>query len=309
MVSKIQVGGLKFPTPPSPRYVNTHTVIYGDACAFLFSRENGGIFIVWSQEGFVIICQMNVNCLPEIEGISFSEMGGGGGVQVMGNKHRYSLSLWGGGEAKISVEWGYHVENDVSNECILELVLAHGLRHLQVGRNTVIRAFWKKAAIGHVLPNIQSCNSKFEISLSSNFIKIESIGLDNFLKQQKWCKLIFSCISLPWKLCGKEGCPQITIQLIFNLYTIPGGPIKRNSRYSRFSGLCSDQQLSFSPCWIGASFPHYNNTKIIKFGWEHFILWVISYGLSFSGFADFQSSEARLMTNKWQIPKWQSIRN
>ena len=36
-----------------------------------------------------------------------------------------------------------------------------------------------------------------------------------------------------------------------------------------------------------ASFPHYNNTKIIKFGWELFILWVISYGLSFSGFARF----------------------
>ena len=33
------------------------------------------------------------------------------------------------------------------------------------------------------------------------------------------------------------------------------------------------------------SFPHYNNTKIIKFGWKLFILWVISYGLSFSGFA------------------------
>ena len=36
-----------------------------------------------------------------------------------------------------------------------------------------------------------------------------------------------------------------------------------------------------------AFFPHYNNTKIIKFGWELFILWVISYGLSFSGFARF----------------------
>ena len=33
------------------------------------------------------------------------------------------------------------------------------------------------------------------------------------------------------------------------------------------------------------SFPDYNNTKIIKFGWKLFILWVISYGLSFSGFA------------------------
>ena len=43
----------------------------------------------------------------------------------------------------------------------------------------------------------------------------------------------------------------------------------------------------FSPCWIEHFFPHYNNTKIIKFGWELFILWVISYGLSFSGFARF----------------------
>ena len=36
-----------------------------------------------------------------------------------------------------------------------------------------------------------------------------------------------------------------------------------------------------------AFFFHYNNIKIIKFGWELFFLWVISYGLSFSGFARF----------------------
>ena len=54
-----------------------------------------------------------------------------------------------------------------------------------------------------------------------------------------------------------------------------------------FSGICSDQQLSFFTLLDRASFPHYNNTKIIKFGWELFILWVISYGLSFSGFTRF----------------------
>ena len=54
-----------------------------------------------------------------------------------------------------------------------------------------------------------------------------------------------------------------------------------------FSGLCSEQQLSFFTLLDRASFPHYNNTKIIKFGWELFILWVLSYGLSFSGFARF----------------------
>ena len=61
--------------------------------------------------------------------------------------------------------------------------------------------------------------------------------------------------------------------------------IKRNSRF--FRTLLSDQQLSFFTLLDRASFPHYNNTKIIKFGWELFILWVISYGLSFSGFARF----------------------
>ena len=68
---------------------------------------------------------------------------------------------------------------------------------------------------------------------------------------------------------------------------IPGGPKKRNSQYSRFSDLCSIQQLYFFTLLDRASFSHYNNTKIIKFGWESFILWVISYGLSFSGFARF----------------------
>ena len=54
-----------------------------------------------------------------------------------------------------------------------------------------------------------------------------------------------------------------------------------------FSGLCSDQQLCFFTLLDRASFSQYNNTKIIKFGWELFILWVISYGLSFWGFARF----------------------
>ena len=64
---------------------------------------------------------------------------------------------------------------------------------------------------------------------------------------------------------------------------IPGGPKK--TEQSIFLGLCSDQQLSFFTLLDRVYFPHYNNTKIIKFGWELFILWVITYGLSFSGFA------------------------
>ena len=77
------------------------------------------------------------------------------------------------------------------------------------------------------------------------------------------------------------------------------GPLKSPGSYTgwpnkngtvdtvEFSGLYSDQQLSFFTLLDRASFFHYNNTKIIKFGWELFILWVISYGLSFSGFARF----------------------
>ena len=65
--------------------------------------------------------------------------------------------------------------------------------------------------------------------------------------------------------------------------TIPGWP--KNNGTVDFLGLCSDQQLSFFTLLDRTSFLHYNNTKIIKFGWKLFILWVISYGLSFSGFA------------------------
>ena len=71
------------------------------------------------------------------------------------------------------------------------------------------------------------------------------------------------------------------------LYTYPGGPKNGTVDTVDFSGLCSDQQLYFITLLDRASFPHYMNTKIIKFGWELFILWVISYGLSFLGFARF----------------------
>ena len=59
------------------------------------------------------------------------------------------------------------------------------------------------------------------------------------------------------------------------------------------SGLALINNYLFSPCWI-EYFPHYYHTKIIKFDWELFNLWVISYGLSFSGFARFSEFRARL---------------
>ena len=93
------------------------------------------------------------------------------------------------------------------------------------------------------------------------------------------------------KCYGKEGTmsePSLgnrTWKLTFD-WIIPGGPKKHGTVDTvNLSGLCSDQQLFLFTLMDRASFRHYNNTKIIKFVWELFILWVISYGLSFSGFA------------------------
>ena len=55
------------------------------------------------------------------------------------------------------------------------------------------------------------------------------------------------------------------------LYRVPP-PKKKHTQNKQtngtidFSGLCSDQQLSFFTLLDRASFPHCNNTKIIKFG-------------------------------------------
>ena len=57
-------------------------------------------------------------------------------------------------------------------------------------------------------PKIQSCNTKFwAIQSSAPLSKLKWIGLDNFLKWQKWCKWVFHGF-IALKLCGKEGCPQ-----------------------------------------------------------------------------------------------------
>ena len=70
--------------------------------------------------------------------------------------------------------------------------------------------------------------------------------------------------------------------------TIPGGPEKtEQSIQSIFQDFALINSYLFFTLLDRASFFHHNNTKIIKFGWELFILWVISYGLSFSRFARF----------------------
>ena len=83
----------------------------------------------------------------------------------------------------------------------------------------------------------------------------------------------------------KENNKKICNTFDHNFKNIPVYRVaQKNLEQAIFLGLCSDQQLSFFTSLDRASFLHYNNTKIIKFGWELFILWVISYGLSFSGF-------------------------
>ena len=92
---------------------------------------------------------------------------------------------------------------------------------------------------------------------------------------------------------------------------IPGGQKKKTEQSIFFLGLCSNQQLSFYTLLDRASFSHshYNNTKIIKFGWI-FFLWVISYGLSFSRFAiSLSLIVPRNSGNRANPEKWQSIRN
>ena len=89
--------------------------------------------------------------------------------------------------------------------------------------------------------------------------------------------------------------------LLSSTFKYTGWPRKNGTVNTvAFSGLCSDQLLFFSPCWIEHLASHYINTKIIKFGWELFILWVISYGLSSSGFARFSwisKHDDKLMAN------------
>ena len=76
-----------------------------------------------------------------------------------------------------------------------------------------------------------------------------------------------------------------------------------------FSGLCSDQQLSLFTLLDRASFSHYINTKIIKFDWELFILWVnFLWTVIFGICSIFLSFEVRWHING-KSRKWLSVRN
>ena len=65
-----------------------------------------------------------------------------------------------------------------------------------------------------------------------------------------------------WRLVKVQRQPFWLLLLL--LYRVA----PQKTEQSIFLGLCSDQQLSFYTLLDIASFPHYNNTKIIKLGWE-----------------------------------------
>ena len=85
-----------------------------------------------------------------------------------------------------------------------------------------------------------------------------------------------------WEVYQRFVCR--TLHYCYASYIYRVAQTKRNSRF--FRTLLWSTVIFFT-LLDRASFPHYNNTKIIQFDWELFILWAISYGLSFSGFARF----------------------
>ena len=63
------------------------------------------------------------------------------------------------------------------------------------------------------------------------------------------------------------GAQVTAIRAGFRLICIPGGPKKtEQSIQSIFQDFALINSYLCSPCWIEHLFPHYNNTKIIKFG-------------------------------------------
>ena len=130
-----------------------------------------------------------------------------------------------------------------------------------------------------------------------HILSVTSPGVCHLHINEKWVIMVIG--PFPFTSVGEESIVRMWRSLSFSsctktcdltkyaLYRVPPPPKKKKQQHGTvdFFALCSDQMLSFFTLLDRASFPHYNNTNIIKFGWELFILWVISYGLSFSGFA------------------------
>ena len=111
-------------------------------------------------------------------------------------------------------------------------------------------------------------------------VAVFTIGFDNIVCIKDF---FFFYLSIFLSICLLHNVHYLQIYLIYlsiHLYT--GWPSKNGT--VDFLGLCSDEQLSFFTLLDRASFPHYNNTTIIKFGWELFyfmsnVLWTVIFGI------------------------------
>ena len=88
--------------------------------------------------------------------------------------------------------------------------------------------------------------------------------------------------------------------VMYSVPIIPGAlppPPKKSKQNNTFdfSDIALISSYLFYTLLNRTSFPDYN-TKLIKFGWEQLISWVIFYGLSFSGFARF-----KVPTHLWPV--------
>ena len=108
-----------------------------------------------------------------------------------------------------------------------------------------------------------------------------------FKRSTKWSiKFCLKWFSFRSSMMINKFCNVFFAQVAWHLSSPYTGWPKKH-RNSRFLGLYSDQQLSFFTLLDRASFPHYNNTKIIKFGWELFyfmsnFLWTVIFGICHS---------------------------
>ena len=115
--------------------------------------------------------------------------------------------------------------------------------------------------------------------------------INSYIFSPCWIEHLFLIIITPliikfgWKLWilwaqFLDGLSFSGFAINFSLTGWP--PKKRNSKF--FRTLLWWTVILFT-LLDRASFPQDNDTKISKFGWKLFILWVISYRLSFLGFA------------------------
>ena len=134
----------------------------------------------------------------------------------------------------------------------------------------------------------------------SDTAKLEFI---HSLRRECLGKCIFLCVAYNCERLEQARHWFWCDNLFFFLSAIPGGPIKTEQSIQLiFQDFALINRVYFT-LLDRTSFPHYNNTKIIKFSWELFILRVISYGLSFSGFARFPEFRGTINVKLMANPK------